>query len=189
MKWYYDLGMRIKLILNFSVVIFLTLIIALLALLSMQQARSVADYMQTSLGSSYVRTDTALESTIHLREAVSLFIENYHNDSSTLTQLERSLSNFNRDIGVLQGRVFVNEVRIAKESATALERLSSDKLRNLILQGDFEQAIRVHVQEATPLFRTIFEQLNTIRDSQIAESVRLASEVSHQNGNNQGFLA
>ena len=174
MDWYFSLKLKTKLLVSFGVIIAFTAIIALTALYSLQRMRSAADTINWTLQERYQRVEAVLVTTISLQENMIICINRFNQNPSLIGQVSQEISTLKAHGDELQVARYPTEIGAIKQSITALESLYSGKIRAAINDGDITTAAQTYVSEALPLFTTILNNVNKVRDSQISGAVATA---------------
>lgn len=174
MALYLSLSLRAKLLFSFGVVILMTIMISVIALLSMQKSKEVATYLQASLEGRFMRIENVLSSTISVQENVVVYLDN----PSYLQKSEEEFRVLRERANSLQRERFPNEIAaICLYIDKAIEILDKS-IKPMVSSGQNNEASQVYANEMLPHFVEIFNNLNKIRVLQISDAVDNAMEAA-----------
>ncbi len=171
MNWYYKLAIKTKLLINFSVLIFLTLIITAISLASLRANQNVAHEVKHALNDRYGLVDTvhthAYDVNIYMRRYINSM--GIGNTDQILRELVEVAQPFWESVNALPHGKYPDQVRRLQNHVAKYRNLFENTLRPQVEAGKQADAVSTYQREAVPIIEDIFKELNYIRDGLFQE--------------------
>lgn len=178
MRWYFNMSLKGKLLLSFMLTLALTLILAAISLISMNNARNVADDLHWTLSERYGRVDKTMSAGINLQMVCINYINHGSSRPGIKSDLDKALSDLEQYTSALQASRFPTEIYAIKGAENSIRNTIQNKIIPHVEQKDISNAREIYAIELLPYFETIFTNVAVVRNAQIDEALHASDSLS-----------
>lgn len=178
MRWYFSMSIKAKLMLSFVLVLLLTLTISTISLISMNNARAVADNFHWTLAERYKRIDNAMVASVEAQMNTLNYVNNYEKDHSLLSTLKSELVELNKYADALQTARFPTEINAVKKASDEVISMLNNQLVDFVQNKELDSARQLYFDKILPRFHTMFTNLNKVRDNQVESLLSISSSLT-----------
>ncbi len=179
MNWYLQLPIKVKLMLSFTVIMVLTLAIALFAVQSMRNSQEVATYVNWTLEERYQRIAKMSTALIEVQRQSDLFIGAVNQAQSNGTplsvsvasELQKSIRELDDASTALQLGRFPEQISFLKESSAQISKIFNNSVMPLLNAGQYEEALNKFSTEVARYYAPSYSALDEVRSAQIGEVI------------------
>ena len=185
-----QLPIKVKLMLSFTLIIILTLAIALFSVQSMRNSQEVASYVNWTLVERYQRIAQMSTAMIEVQRQSDIFISAVDQAERNGTTLNASvysaLQNSLRDLAAaaneLQLGRFPEQISFLKESSNKINADFQNNIMPMLNAGQYQEAMRKFQMEVPPYFAPTYTALDEVRGAQIGEVIEQSAVLSNTKG-------
>lgn len=177
MRWYFSMSLRAKLVLSFSLILLLTLILSTVSLVSMNNARRVADNLHWTLSERYARIDNTLNASIHVQMSAINYINNVKTQPGLINTLNSDVAELQKYLDNLQMSRYPNEIGAVKKNGAEIINLINNQIIPLMRNNDLQKAVRVYLNMLNN-FEAVYTNINIVRNAQINSSLQDANSLT-----------
>ena len=183
MSWYFQLPIKIKLLISFALIMILTIIISIFAIQSMRSSQEVATYINRTLNDQYqpvARMSTAM---IAVQRETDLFIAKVDQavqsgaklDSSVDADLRASMQELAAAASALNNDQFPQQIAFLKKSASDINSIYQNDITPMLRAGQYHEGMLKFQMDVPKYFSPVYTSLDEIRTAQL-------NDVIHQSG-------
>ena len=183
MSWYFQLPIKIKLLISFALIMILTIIISIFAIQSMRSSQEVATYINRTLNDQYqpvARMSTAM---IAVQRETDLFIAKVDQavqsgaklDSSVDADLRASMQELAAAASALENDQFPQQIAFLKKSASDINSIYQNDITPMLRAGQYHEGMLKFQMDVPKYFSPVYTSLDEIRTAQL-------NDVIHQSG-------
>ena len=171
MDWYYKLAIKTKLLFNFCVLIFLTLIITSVSLYSLRGNQAIATDVHNTLNNRYGVVDDIHTTAYEIEVLIVSYIAamQFGNTEEIHRELTALAEPFSTKVSNYKAAVYHDAARRLKEYVAEFEHNFERELVPRVEAGDAAGALTVYRSKISPVVDSIFAELNYMRNGMFKE--------------------
>lgn len=178
MQWFLNLSLRFKLLLGFILVIILSCVISGIALQSLFNSKSLAEYMEWTLEQRYARTANAKNAIVELDAVVSKALNARRIEN--ISALEELVTNCDKHYAALQMARYPKEIGAAKQQWASYKKGLYEIVIPYLSEGKITE-VRDYYLENMAQERVVIESsIQTVNEAQLKE---VSETVNNLNSN------